>query len=166
MVVEPAETFARAGTGVVQAGSLPAAPVSAVVDRGPGELPQAPSEAAENHTDHQLPGMRQEGLLPSAAASVLFTGLPASRLSHAQNAAFLPQIRAKRCQACEAPSSPAATTKIYCSKRCSRWAYINRRLDRGLPPLPRPRTSFRASNRTAASSAGRHSPEVRMDRSG
>ncbi|MFD9286148.1 hypothetical protein ACFWD7_55045 [Streptomyces mirabilis] len=53
-------------------------------------------------------------------------------------AAFPPQIRAKSCQACEAPLVSGPTNKIYCSKRCSRWAYINRRIDRGLPPLPQP----------------------------
>lgn len=54
------------------------------------------------------------------------------------NAAHPPQIRAKNCQACEAPLISGPTNKVYCSKRCARWAYINRRIDRGLPPLPQP----------------------------
>jgi predicted nucleic acid-binding Zn ribbon protein len=54
------------------------------------------------------------------------------------NAARPPQIRAKNCRACEAPLISGPTTKIYCSKRCARWSYINRRIDAGLPPLPQP----------------------------
>ncbi|MEV3947696.1 hypothetical protein AB0K57_08540 [Streptomyces halstedii] len=54
------------------------------------------------------------------------------------NAMSPPQIRAKSCQACETPLISGPTNKIYCSKRCARWAYINRRVIQGLPPLPQP----------------------------
>ncbi|MFC8016116.1 alkaline phosphatase family protein [Streptomyces cinereoruber] len=42
-----------------------------------------------------------------------------------------PAVRA--CRSCEAPISSGPAHKLYCSKECSYWAYMNRRRDRGLP---------------------------------
>ncbi len=50
---------------------------------------------------------------------------------HIKAAPPAPAVRA--CRACEAPISSGPAHKLYCSKECSYWAYMNRRRDRGLP---------------------------------
>ena len=52
-----------------------------------------------------------------------------------QNAAAPPELPARNCPACEAPILSGPTTKIYCSRTCSRWAYANRHLIPALPAL-------------------------------
>lgn len=83
------------------------------------------------------------------------------------NAARPPQIRAKSCRACEAPSSPAPPPRSTVRSAAPAGPTPPDASIAASHPCPsRPPTSLGASNRTAASSAERHSPWVPPDRSG